>query len=390
MMSPFLEEAAWARLSHYSDEQVQRDEPSQSIGSVQSWSYKGIHFETIGDILHLRMPDTLATKNAEDSFGDAYQLILDCLRGNLDIRAVVLCPTCVSKAPPELSAHGLPLLNEYMAALLRVHLPVLGIAEGCLSGTAISMLRSCDYVIADAEAIFSTASTTLDAFQASQLGLVHDIAASGYAAVKAQKTIAAFGRMTPEVTYLVKERLQAITQQRSGGMHYGQPDMMKETVMSAMAHSQLPAAEQTSMKDEGKQQRPQQLKGVKEANLSKRHDLADYFKNYDGPITALMVKNLPCSITQDKLAEAINSQGFAGKYDWLYLPVKKRRLRNPLQQIQSRPSNLGYAFVNFQNAEDAAEFTEQFAGYTFQATNSLKRVEIGPAFVQGSRHCPEI
>lgn len=100
-----------------------------------------------------------------------------------------------------------------------------------------------------------------------------------------------------------------------------------------------------------------------------------------GSITALMVCNVPCSVSQQQLSEAVDSMGFAGKYDFLYLPVKGR----PSKSGQSvRRSNLGYGFIDFSCPRDAQKFIESFTGYQFAGTTSVKRCEVRAAHLQGS------
>merc|ERR1719272_2290208 len=54
--------------------------------------------------------------------------------------------------------------------------------------------------------------------------------------------------------------------------------------------------------------------------------------------TTMMICNIPCRVSQRTITEAIDQVGFAGTYDFVYLPDRRR----------GRPSgNLGYAFVEF-------------------------------------------
>lgn len=107
------------------------------------------------------------------------------------------------------------------------------------------------------------------------------------------------------------------------------------------------------------------------------HDLSALFR----PITALMICNLPCSVTQQRLGKAVDSIGFLGKYDFLYLPTKRRQYQGG---PKNRLSNLGYAFINFPCPEDATRFCQAFAGYRFQGTLSNKVCAVRPAHVQGA------
>ena len=52
--------------------------------------------------------------------------------------------------------------------------------------------------------------------------------------------------------------------------------------------------------------------------------------------TTVMLRNMPNNYSRTMLLELLDAEGFAGQYDFLYLPM----------DFQSRAS-LGYAFINF-------------------------------------------
>lgn len=85
--------------------------------------------------------------------------------------------------------------------------------------------------------------------------------------------------------------------------------------------------------------------------------------------TSLMICNIPCRTTQKQLAAAVDSLGFAGKYDFLYIP----RARGG-----SSPS-IGYGFVNLFSPEDVHSFTSAITGYKFEGSQSAKRCVVKPA-----------
>jgi len=111
--------------------------------------------------------------------------------------------------------------------------------------------------------------------------------------------------------------------------------------------------------------------------VEKRWDLKRMLRDHQGPITSLMICNIPCSISSEKLSEAINMKGFKGQYDFLYLPI-----------AQGAPpgsrSNLGYAFINFPDPANAAAFWASFKGYKFSNTMSQKTCQVRPAHVQSA------
>lgn len=80
-----------------------------------------------------------------------------------------------------------------------------------------------------------------------------------------------------------------------------------------------------------------------------------------GFCTTLMVRNLPNNYTRSMLLALLDDHGFAGLYDFLYLPI----------DFKSNAS-LGYAFVNFQEMEQAEHFRQVFEGFQGWAIPSQK------------------
>jgi hypothetical protein len=68
--------------------------------------------------------------------------------------------------------------------------------------------------------------------------------------------------------------------------------------------------------------------------------------------TTLMMRNVPNSYTRDMVLHLLDREGFAARYDFVYLPVDFRRL-----------AGLGYVFVNFVTTEDAAWAKLHFQGF---------------------------
>lgn len=85
----------------------------------------------------------------------------------------------------------------------------------------------------------------------------------------------------------------------------------------------------------------------KEAVESNRDTGAHY-----GRKTTMMFRNLPEGCTRLQLEQLLDSEGFPGKYDFLYLPLDL-----------SSGSSLGFAFVNLLTTEDAERFLEHFQGF---------------------------
>merc|ERR1719240_2625947 len=71
-----------------------------------------------------------------------------------------------------------------------------------------------------------------------------------------------------------------------------------------------------------------------------------------GPYTTVMLRNLPNNYSRAMLLKLIDAEGFAGQYDFIYLPM----------DFKSHAS-LGYSFVNLVDAEQATRFFETFEGF---------------------------
>lgn len=77
--------------------------------------------------------------------------------------------------------------------------------------------------------------------------------------------------------------------------------------------------------------------------------------------TTVMLRNMPNNYSRTMLLELLDTEGFAGQYDFLYLPM----------DFQSRAS-LGYAFINFTSSDSAESFWRVFDGYSNWAIPSRK------------------
>jgi len=91
-----------------------------------------------------------------------------------------------------------------------------------------------------------------------------------------------------------------------------------------------------------------------------------------GPITTMMLRNIPNKYSQSTLMEEIDEMGFAGTYDFFYLPM----------DVQNR-SNVGYAFVNFRAPSYAQRFFGMFSEHRFRKHPSRKVSNVSAAHLQG-------
>jgi len=107
-------------------------------------------------------------------------------------------------------------------------------------------------------------------------------------------------------------------------------------------------------------------------------DSKDTYDRQKPVVTTLMIANLPCVITQERLAEVVASLGYGKKHDYLYVPT--RHVKN---KPQISRGNFGFGFINFKDPKDAAAFMVDFTGYRFRDLRSKKICEVRPAHVQG-------
>merc|ERR1719410_3258348 len=89
-------------------------------------------------------------------------------------------------------------------------------------------------------------------------------------------------------------------------------------------------------------------------------------------VTTVMMRNIPNRYTQLMLLEEISSAGFAGTFDFLYLPIDPET-----------SANKGYVFINFVNPIQAWRFRTAYEGQQMQCFNSNKYVSVCPATLQG-------
>ena len=91
-----------------------------------------------------------------------------------------------------------------------------------------------------------------------------------------------------------------------------------------------------------------------------------------GPVTTVMVRNIPTRYTSLSLIDVLKEHGFDKTFDFMYLPMDFRTKKN-----------VGYAFVNFISAEYVSKFTTVFQGMQLKASTSQKCLEIVPSRRQG-------
>jgi len=81
--------------------------------------------------------------------------------------------------------------------------------------------------------------------------------------------------------------------------------------------------------------------------------------------TTLILKNIPSSCTTAMLVDMLNSEGFKGSYDFVYVPTDFRSL-----------SAFGYGFVNLVSYGDAVRMMQSLDGYGGWASTGISSMEV--------------
>lgn len=91
--------------------------------------------------------------------------------------------------------------------------------------------------------------------------------------------------------------------------------------------------------------------------------------------TTVMMRNLPTTFSRARLIDLIDSKGFEGQFDLIYLPMDF-----------ASTCNFGYAFVNMTTHEHALRFFKVFHGFASWPSSGCRKVcAVGWGEVQGLR-----
>lgn len=126
------------------------------------------------------------------------------------------------------------------------------------------------------------------------------------------------------------------------------------------------------------------IKDYRHKQVPRTHDLKGKFElNDQGQArTTLMIRNIPNRLTQSDLISELENLGFDGTYDFLYVPqdhgTQSHRHHGPSKR---EVSNVGYAFVNFVEAEWADRCEAVFQDRVYPGSTRSSRVST--AHVQG-------
>jgi hypothetical protein len=89
-------------------------------------------------------------------------------------------------------------------------------------------------------------------------------------------------------------------------------------------------------------------------------------------VTTLMIRGIPCSLSQERLMLFLDQSGLRCKYDFFYMPRAGRS-----------KSNLGYAFVNFVDSASSALACSVAQGVALDPGRSKKVCQVTAAHIQG-------
>jgi RNA recognition motif-containing protein len=81
--------------------------------------------------------------------------------------------------------------------------------------------------------------------------------------------------------------------------------------------------------------------------------------------TTVMLRNLPNKYKQSMILDLLDTEGFAGLYDFFYLPMD---FRNEV--------SMGYAFINLISHSEALRLMKRFQGFQTWLFNSQKVCEV--------------
>ena len=85
----------------------------------------------------------------------------------------------------------------------------------------------------------------------------------------------------------------------------------------------------------------------------------------DDQLQTIMLRNLPNDYPRDMLIELLDNEGFAGRYNFVYLPMDFHKM-----------AGLGYAFVNMETPEDAQAAWKHFTGFQQWTLHSPKVCQV--------------
>lgn len=107
-------------------------------------------------------------------------------------------------------------------------------------------------------------------------------------------------------------------------------------------------------------------------SYTKQRQFANDVVVEEAEAVSLMFRNLPLDLTRDMFVSMVDNEGFAGQYDFIYLPLDFKT-----------GANLGYAFVNLLTHHDARHMQQHFYGFCRWSARSAKKCEASWSSTQG-------
>jgi len=100
-------------------------------------------------------------------------------------------------------------------------------------------------------------------------------------------------------------------------------------------------------------------------------------------ITTLMIRNMPARLKQGDLVTQLDADGFAGTYDWLYMPSIVAVKSSAKASVKTKGRTKGYAFVNFITPEFAVLFKAKWHGQKRWGMNGKNSLNLTVSTIQG-------
>ncbi|CAK9029825.1 unnamed protein product [Durusdinium trenchii] len=115
--------------------------------------------------------------------------------------------------------------------------------------------------------------------------------------------------------------------------------------------------------------------GKRHELVPKKANLKEQFEKGETKLeTTLMLRNVPNAYDRETLMEELDSVGFEGLFNFLYLPIDS-----------ATKNNVGYAFVNFKDESSCRDCKKRMDGYFFkgQPYNRKRAAIVSVAHLQG-------
>lgn len=281
------------------------------------------------------------------------------------------------------------LLNTCLAEFAWLPQPLVGLADGQICTIGSALLESCDLVMATGATEFQVKMDhglrTVGADEAQEIGIISQtVDTEAQLFEECDNIRKQLINYTPQARYAIKEMFPPATQRFRELLEQHPPRKDRPPKPLAAQHPMgandfkesqpAPAPPKPAPKDAGEGVNP--AKSNYNGRIQRKHELIAESCTRHGPITSLMICNIPCRITQEELVRVMDALGFYGTFDFVYLPTAAR-------SASSTISNLGYGFVNFVDHGSAALFSQRFQNYQFKGTGSTKECKVMPAFIQG-------